>query len=256
MNKWMKPAIVVCLTLSALRVSLSQEDKEGSVFDPVPRTVPRADPEGALPAGVPGSQDSFSKAPFESRDELEREIRTPQPPIRSESYFDTEKAPTRRGDLDFVRIRERKSDSPDDSDPAKAQPLMQIAVQKLRSPDSTEMERVEARGLVVLGLREQFDADLSGREQKLQQLERQLLQLKAHVERRKAARDKLVELQVQLMENEALGLAFPAAWQMHAAPTFASGGGLLQDDFPPLDEPASEGRRRPSRATSDDDLTE
>ncbi len=177
MHKWTKAAIGVCLALSALRFSQSQDRKT--------------------------SDDSFFRS--------SRNGHT-KPPIRTEGIGD-DLPPSSKPEVADAAIFEDTLD-----DPRQRLRQIQLAAQKLRSPDSTEKERADARSLVAEGLREEFDADLSRRVEKLTQLEKQLEQLKAHVQKRREARDQLVQMQVQLLENEATGLAFPAEWQVYLGP--------------------------------------
>lgn len=97
--------------------------------------------------------------------------------------------------------------------PDPVQQQLAEAVRKLQTPDAGEAERQEARKLVSDELRRQFDADLELRRQQLDDLERQIARLREQLQKRTEAKEKLVELRLQLLENESLGLGFPEQWR-------------------------------------------
>lgn len=209
MHKWTKAAIGVCLALSALRFSQSQDRKtsDHSFFrDIESRDRSASGTDVSDTAEQPRDEDGFELSG--PRNGSSRNGHT-KPPIRTEGIGD-DLPPSSKPEVADAAIFEDTLD-----DPRQRLRQIQLAAQKLRSPDSTEKERADARSLVAEGLREEFDADLSRRVEKLTQLEKQLEQLKAHVQKRREARDQLVQMQVQLLENEATGLAFPAEWKAY-----------------------------------------
>lgn len=73
-----------------------------------------------------------------------------------------------------------------------------------------EAVRQKATDTIHEQLNAQFDRDLKRREQELADIEARLKALREQVDRRKAARDRIVELRLNTIINEADGLGFPA----------------------------------------------
>lgn len=87
-----------------------------------------------------------------------------------------------------------------------------LSLNLLQNPEAEGPQRTAAREVVTKVLVEQFDEDMQSRQQQLEQLEKTLARLKAQFEKRKASRDQIVQLQLQLIENDAAGLGFPTSW--------------------------------------------
>lgn len=96
--------------------------------------------------------------------------------------------------------------------PSAEQQKLAEAVRTLQSTESEETAKQEARTLIEEYLRKQFDADLEARKKQLEDLDKQLVRLREQIQKRAEAKDKLVELRMQLLENESLGLGFPEQW--------------------------------------------
>ncbi|MBL8819851.1 MAG: hypothetical protein JNL58_27750 [Planctomyces sp.] len=86
------------------------------------------------------------------------------------------------------------------------------AIRVLQDSEVNEEQRTAARETIRKVLAAQFDADMTSRQQQLADLEKKLARLKIQFQKRQESRSKLVELQIQLLENEATGLGFPASW--------------------------------------------
>jgi hypothetical protein len=92
------------------------------------------------------------------------------------------------------------------------QKLLMDAVQALRSENSSEEKRAEAKELLGNFLGAHFEHDQKKRKDQLQALEQQVAKLKSQLEKRSQSKDQLVELRLKLMENDASGLSFPQSW--------------------------------------------
>ena len=84
---------------------------------------------------------------------------------------------------------------------------IQQAVQKYRDAED-EPGKEEARQAMSVALSEYFDADMELREEEIRDIEERVKKLQAQLERRREAKAKLVELQLQVLVNEAEGLGF------------------------------------------------
>ena len=89
---------------------------------------------------------------------------------------------------------------------------VQSAVSQLRSPDADESKRKDAKELIAKYLKVEFQADQESRREQLKRLESQVEQLKKQLSKRDESQDKLIELRLQLLENDASGLSFPESW--------------------------------------------
>lgn len=89
---------------------------------------------------------------------------------------------------------------------------MQKAMGVLQDEDKNREEKKEARESLADMLAAQFDSDLDRREAQVQELENKLSKLKAQIAKRRDAKDRIIELQMELMENEVEGLGFPGSW--------------------------------------------
>ncbi len=93
-----------------------------------------------------------------------------------------------------------------------AREKLQSAVQLMKSPDADESKKKEAKLLIAKYLKAEFQWDQEGRREQVERLEKQVVELKKQLSRREESQDKLIELRMQLMENEAAGLSFPESW--------------------------------------------
>lgn len=100
-----------------------------------------------------------------------------------------------------------------------AREKLQSAVQLMKSPDADEAKKKEAKLLIAKYLKAEFQWDQDGRREQVERLEKQVVELKKQLSRREESQDKLIELRIQLMENDAAGLSFPESWS-----NIASGG--------------------------------
>lgn len=89
---------------------------------------------------------------------------------------------------------------------------VQSAVSQLRSPDADESKRKESKELIAKFLKVEFQADQESRREQVKRLENQVEQLKKQLSKRDESQDKLIELRLQLLENDASGLSFPESW--------------------------------------------
>jgi len=89
---------------------------------------------------------------------------------------------------------------------------VQSAVAQLRSQDADESKRKESKELIAKFLKVEFQADQESRREQVKRLENQVEQLKKQLSKRDESQDKLIELRLQLLENDASGLSFPESW--------------------------------------------
>ncbi len=230
----------------------AQLDPDDSPLDLQPPSEP------ALPSAPPryekDSTETFRRAPAAT---------SPQP--RLEPGTDQrERGPLGQEELGRQREKPEQEDGgyfPDSPfyDPgltrqSKSQKHPRIAdlIQTLQSPDSSDEQRAEARTQVAEVLRKQFDEDLANRRRQLEELEKQLTRLRHQLQNRGESRDKLVELRLQLLENEASGLGFPASWSHF--PGSKSGGQTFYEDriLPPMKSEPRPPVGPPSPARLDD----
>ena len=81
------------------------------------------------------------------------------------------------------------------------------AAEKLRDAEDDE-GNASARQELAQTLGQYFDEDMAGREREVAKLEERLYKLRAQLERRRAKRQDIIELQIQVAVNEADGLGF------------------------------------------------
>jgi len=92
-------------------------------------------------------------------------------------------------------------------DRGQLQRRIQSAIQQLKqTPDEKKKQEIKAE-MSQLFTR-YFDYEIKQREVKLAPLENRVKKLKAQIDKRKAAKEKIIELQLQLMEHQAEGLGF------------------------------------------------
>jgi len=86
------------------------------------------------------------------------------------------------------------------------------AFRTFRSEDASDQDRAKARTTLSSYLTAQFDHDQEMRRKQIKSLEEQVDKLKKQIAKREESKDKLVELRLTLLENDANGLAFPPAF--------------------------------------------
>jgi len=106
--------------------------------------------------------------------------------------------------------------------------VLRDAQTKLRSPDATDSDKKEARESIAKYLKEEFERDQKMRREQVERLEEQVSKLRKQLDKRQESQSKIIELRMQLLENEAEGLAFPESFnelngfpggpQLHAYP--------------------------------------
>ena len=89
---------------------------------------------------------------------------------------------------------------------------VQAAMTKWKSKDASEEDKKEARESIEKFLRDEFERDQKNRKDQIERLAEQVSKLRSQVEKREASQSKIIELRMQLLENDAEGLAFPEAF--------------------------------------------
>jgi len=90
--------------------------------------------------------------------------------------------------------------------------VLRDAQTKLRSPDATDSEKKEARESIAKYLKEEFERDQKMRREQVERLEEHVANLRKQLDKRQDSQSKIIELRMQLLENEAEGLAFPESF--------------------------------------------
>lgn len=85
---------------------------------------------------------------------------------------------------------------------------LRSALQSLRTAKTAEA-KAKAKDAVSNLLKEQFDADLKQREKEIANVEARIQQLRDILDKRRTARDEIIQLQLKVIVNEAEGLGFP-----------------------------------------------
>jgi len=119
------------------------------------------------------------------------------------------------------------------------------ALSKMRASDSSDDEKKEAKETIQTILKEIFQRDQKKRRDQIKNMEEQISRLKKQLEKRESAEEKLIDLQLQLLENDGDGLSFPNAWNELWAPQPNGIPGF----FPPGNMP---GEMHPNAASNDD----
>lgn len=86
------------------------------------------------------------------------------------------------------------------------------AFRTFRSEDASDQDRAKARTTLSSYLTAQFDHDQEMRRKQIKSIEEEVDKLKKQIAKREESKDKLVELRLTLLENDANGLAFPPAF--------------------------------------------
>jgi hypothetical protein len=93
-----------------------------------------------------------------------------------------------------------------------ARKLLDDAFRTFRSEDSSDQDRARAKTELSSYLTAQFDHDQEMRRKQIKSLEEEVDKLKKQIAKREESKDKLVDLRLTLLENDANGLAFPPAF--------------------------------------------
>jgi hypothetical protein len=91
-------------------------------------------------------------------------------------------------------------------------PVLRDALAKLKDANTSVAEKKEARKSIEAFLSERFEADQNRRREQIEYLESQVAKLRKLLEKREEAKSKIIELRMQLLDNDADGLAFPEAF--------------------------------------------
>lgn len=120
----------------------------------------------------------------------------------------------------------------------KQQNRVEKLVQTLKADDVSETDRSSAKDELTAVLAKQFDEDLTARENRIAQLEDQLKSLREQITKRRDAKNRLIDLRIELLINEADGLGFPKAWNQSMRNRFSypvvtwENGGLFSPAVP------------------------
>lgn len=93
-----------------------------------------------------------------------------------------------------------------------ARQRLQNTVSLMKAPDADEAKKKDAKQLIANYLKAEFQWDQEARREQLDRLEKQIDLLKKQLTKREESQEKLIELRLQLLENDASGLSFPEAW--------------------------------------------
>ncbi len=106
--------------------------------------------------------------------------------------------------------------------------------------DNTDAEKTAARQALATILKSQFDRDVASREKDVKELESRTKKLREQLDKRKGAKDKIVELKIATIQSELDGLGFPEMGTLPANSTIrrSAGAGYGDTGFQPVPEPA------------------
>ena len=116
----------------------------------------------------------------------------------------------------------------------------QVTLQTLRNENLAEDTKANARVMLAKFVALQFDRDLESREKDVVELEARVKKLREQLDKRKAAREKIIELRLTTIQNEIDGLGFPGGTGMapgegFTGPAFGSSGNFAPNREPELD---------------------
>ena len=119
-----------------------------------------------------------------------------------------------------------------------ARQKLQNAISQVRSPDADDSKKKESKDLIAKYLKAEFKADQESRREHVERLEKQVAQLRKQLTKRDESQDKLIELRMQLLENDASGLSFPDSWGNLSGPQpFVGQPGFGGNPMPPPNTP-------------------
>ncbi len=118
----------------------------------------------------------------------------------------------------------------------------QVTLQTLRNENLSEDTKADSRVMLAKFVALQFDRDLESREKDVVELEARVKKLREQLDKRKAAREKIIELRMTTIQNEIDGLGFPGG-----AAGMAPGGGFADPAYLPstIDNPNGPGGLQP-----------
>ncbi len=107
------------------------------------------------------------------------------------------------------------------------------AVEKLKSAKN-DAEKTSATNEISQVLEKWFKRDLDRRENQISEIETRVKKLRDQIDKRKKAKDEIINLRLKTIINEADGLGFPGAFEQEseAEPFWRIGPGLNFGDFP------------------------
>ncbi len=98
----------------------------------------------------------------------------------------------------------------------------QTVLETLRNERIPEDTKADSRVMLAKFVALQFDRDLESREKDVVELETRVKKLRDQFDKRKAAKDKIIELRLTTIQNEIDGLGFPGTglgeWSTHPQP--------------------------------------
>ncbi len=86
---------------------------------------------------------------------------------------------------------------------------LQTALQKFKSKEISETDKAAAKEKISAILSEQFDEDMARRSKQIADLEKKVATLKEQTEKRKTAKNRIIDLRIEVLVNEMEGLGFP-----------------------------------------------
>ncbi len=116
----------------------------------------------------------------------------------------------------------------------------QVTLQTLRNENLSEDTKANARVMLAKFVSQQFDHDFDTREKDVVELEAKVKKLREQLDKRKAAKEKIIELRMTTIQNEIDGLGFPGSAGMapgggYTDAAFGSSGTLTPNRKPVLD---------------------
>lgn len=100
---------------------------------------------------------------------------------------------------------------------AKQNSELRKAIEKMKDKETSESDKASNKAAIIAILGEQFDNDMEQRGKQIAELEKKVAALKEQIEKRKTARQRLIDLRLELLMNESEGLGFPSSWQQPGA---------------------------------------
>jgi hypothetical protein len=262
-SHWKWAALVTVLALVAVWVSAQETNK----------TVPVRDPAVLPSSGVssapynPGSAGSPSEGANSPYREAADTFASPARPTRSRSVSESNSRAMGDGSgmddaspsatvgqtMRFKVVAKTVYESqmvPISESELRDMQSYQTLLETLRNERIPEDTKADSRVMLAKFVALQFDRDLEGREKDVVELEARVKKLREQFDKRKAARDKIIELRMTTIMNEIDGLGFPGDGGL------APGGGLAAPPYDagttynpvrePLGEPFGPTRDRPS----------
>ena len=99
---------------------------------------------------------------------------------------------------------------------------LQKAIEKYKDKDANGKDKLEAKETIVSVLGKQFDDDMDQRAKQVAELEKKVTTLKEQIGKRKEAKQKIIDLRIEVLMNEMEGLGFPASGTLPLLNTIGS----------------------------------